>query len=377
VCPESWSSGGGGFCADRTAAYPSVENRIQEVAVPNTSSIVTTIRRIEEQLTVELEDGLLLSLDPESPFSEGYMQVLEGTIEPELPVYLEFDPDTALITVIRLPHITRIVDLRDGQEGLDVEIDFSHARHVLRRDRFDFVGLEQRLREALSSREVVALTETDAHEIIDVRAYAPQSDLRRELRRGWWQRLTERLRRWPCVSPVRAQELFDAVAFQTCNPLTIPPPCIPYLYPDDGCWARAHSMCRTMLALGASPRKLWIQAVSPGWLRVGTRNNPRCYVEWPWHVAPTLCVTSGDGRQEMVIDPSIFTTPVTVAEWIAAQNHPRTRLTGTDWTIYYLWTNTTDPDYTQTARELTYYRLQLQLRSVGPAGPPPYAYCPA
>lgn len=351
--------------------------------MPNPSSVVSTIlRRVEDQLTVELEDGLLLSLDPDSPFSEGYMQVLEGTIEPALPVYLEFDPDTSLITVIRLPHITRVVDLTDSEDVLNVEIEFSHARHVLRRDRFDFGVLEQRLREALSSREVIALTETDEHEIMDVRGYGASSRLpdlpRRELRRGWWQRLIDerRRRKGPCVSPARAQELFDAVAFQSCNPLTVPPPCIPFMYPDDGCWARAHSMCRTMLALGATPRKLWIQAVPPGWLRVNTRNNPRCFVEWPWHVAPTLCVMGDRGRQEMVLDPSIFTTPVTVAEWVAIQNHPRTTLTGTDWTIYYLWTNTTDPDYSQTARELTYYRLQLQLRSVGPAGPPPYAYCP-
>ncbi|HEX6099163.1 MAG TPA: protein-glutamine glutaminase family protein [Thermoanaerobaculia bacterium] len=351
--------------------------------MPNENAIVTTVRRIEGDFTVELEDGLRVRLDPENRFSEGYFQVLHGMLEQGLPVYLELDPTRELITRLRIPYITRVVGLRDGEDGLDVELEFSHARHVLRRGVPGYDEMEQELRDSLATGEVVAVSETDDHEIIDVRPYTPLSDVssplapRRQLQRRPWQRLIDwwRSKGQPCVSPARAQKLFDAVALQSCNPSAIRPPCIPFRYPDDGCWARAHAMCRTMIDMGALPGKVWIQAVQPGRLRVVTPNNPKCYVEWPWHVAPTICVKIGRVRREMVIDPSIFTTLATVDEWVAAQNHPRTTLTPSDWRIYYLWGGYVDPLYILTARDLTIYRLQLQLRTLT-VGPPPYPYCP-
>src|SRR6184192_74804 len=95
----------------------------------------------------------------------------------------------------------------------------------------------------------------------------------------------------------------------TCDPLTVPPPCIPFLFPDDGCWGRAHEMRRLMVNLGLEPKKVWITASHDVALHPSTRNNPACSVSWRWHVAPTLCVR---GRwffntQRMVIDPALFT----------------------------------------------------------------------
>ncbi len=160
----------------------------------------------------------------------------------------------------------------------------------------------------------------------------------------------------------------------TCDPLTVPAPCIPFLYPDDGCWARAHEMYRLMLAMGVTAQKVWITADT--FLHVLTRNNPNCYVDWGWHVAPTICVCqSFFFSQPMVIDPSLFKTPVTKAQWKAIQNDPGATLTDTDGSIYMLWGNQTDPSYTQTNYFLNYYRLQLQARSLQ-YGPPPYANCP-
>ena len=76
-----------------------------------------------------------------------------------------------------------------------------------------------------------------------------------------------RWRWWPwwwfsfrCMSRARAQQVFDAMAATTCNPLTVPPPCIPFMYPDDGCWGRAHEMCRLMINMGVKPAKVWIDA---------------------------------------------------------------------------------------------------------------------
>ena len=157
----------------------------------------------------------------------------------------------------------------------------------------------------------------------------------------------------------------------TCDPLTVPPPCIPFLYPDDGCWARAHEMCRLMINVGVTPRKVWIR----GALHPATRNNPACSVGWGWHVAPTVCVRGWwfFNTQDMVIDPSLFTTPVSKAQWKAIQNDPSATLTDTDASDY--WFGATDPTYTDTNYYLNLYRLQLQARALQ-QGPPPYANCP-
>jgi len=113
------------------------------------------------------------------------------------------------------------------------------------------------------------------------------------------------------------------------------------------------------------------------WLHVNTKNNPVCYVEWGWHVAPTLCVR---GKwfwraRPMVIDPSLFKTPVTKATWKSVQGDPGATLTDSAGSIFYLWGSVTDDTYSETNSELATYRLQLQNRALM-AGPPPYAACP-
>jgi len=77
----------------------------------------------------------------------------------------------------------------------------------------------------------------------------------------------------------------------------------------------------------------------------------------------------------MVIDPSLFTTPVSKATWRGIQGDPNATLTDTDASIYYLWGSVTDPTYARTNHYLAFYRLQLINRSLQ-HGPPPYANCP-
>jgi hypothetical protein len=245
---------------------------------------------------------------------------------------------------------------------------------------------------------VVIVTEDDAHNIIDVRGFTPGPDgdlpplppfPKPELPKWPWpiRWLIElwRWRWWPwwwfglgCISGARAQQVFDAMAATTCNPLTVPPPCIPFMYPDDGCWGRAHEMCRLMITMGVSPKKVWIDHVGP-LLKANTRNHPQCFVEWYWHVAPTVCVRHWRfwflWSQEMVVDPALFTTPVSKATWKSVQNNPNATLTDTDWTFFRQW-GETDPTFAKTNIVLATYRLTLQQRSVSSAGPPPYAHCP-
>jgi Glutaminase len=359
------------------------------MAMPPQNAVVSTVVRVEPPL-VELADKREVRLDPEDERSAGLARVLGGLREQRLPVYLEVDPETSAITRLLIPHVSRVARISSlDVDVLSVELASSHGRHLLRRGAPAFEELEERLREALGKSDPVIVTETDDHEIIDVRPFVPEPEgpplpfpERKPLPRlAWPWRWLVPLWRWPwwpwwwfrCVSPKRAQEVFDSMNATSCDPLTVPPPCIPFLYPDDGCWGRAHEMCRLMIAMGLSPRKVWIQ----GALNVQTKNNPVCQVWWGWHVAPTLCVR-GPGffqKQEMVVDPSLFATPVPSATWKGVQGDPNATLTDSDASIFYLWGGYTDPTYVQTNQVLATYRLQLQNRAVQ-HGPPPYGNCP-
>jgi hypothetical protein len=378
--------------------------------MPNPNAIVATVigiepsldrpaaemLRAEGALRVELQGERAVRLDPEDRRSAGFAGILDELSQQGRPVYLEVDPDTEAIARMLIPYVSRVLGVQQMEDGgLIVQLGYSHVQHLLPRDSPDFEPLERRVREALETQEPVVLTEDDAHLIIDVRAFIPnpegpvpplpKPDLPWPLPEPpWWIRIWRYVWFWPlwpwwwfwwggCISEAKAQEVFDAMNATSCAPLTVPPPCIPFLYPDDGCWGRAHEMCRLMIAMGLSPKKVWIQ----GWLHVNTRNNPNCQVHWGWHVAPTLCVRGPwfFWRRRMVIDPSLFTKPVTKEEWKAVQGDASATLTDSEASIFYLWGSVTDPTYAQTNQVLITYRQRLQLRSLE-KGPPPYAYCP-
>jgi hypothetical protein len=175
------------------------------------------------------------------------------------------------------------------------------------------------------------------------------------------------------VTLARAYELFNLVNAKVCYPANPAAACIPFLYPDDGCWGRAHEMCRLMIAAGAQPQKIWIQ----GSLNVASSNQPNCSVTWGWHVAPTLQVSNGGPAQTYVVDPSLFDQPVPQATWVGVQGDPNPALTPTGPEIFHLFyaPQRYDPTYALTNGVLANYRNELRLRAVSPAGPPPYPNC--
>ncbi len=353
--------------------------------------------RAASGLWVEVEGQRRLRLDPEDSRAAGFAEVIDGLRRNRLPAYIEFEPEAFTVTGVRVPYVSPVLGIRTVARGvLDVVLAISHARHVLRESTEDYETFRALLDEAIETQTPVILVDDDAQEIIDLRLLPPGTDIpsppfpkppprppwpwrwivdvRELLRRAWWWYW------WPwwwfrCLSRQRAQQVFDDMQATSCAPLTVPVPCIPFLFPDDGCWGRASEMCRLMLLQGLKPRKVWIQ----GSLHVATRNNPTCNVYWGWHVAPTLCVRGPKlfRREEMVFDPSLFTSPVTKTQWKAVQSDPLATLTDTDASVFHLFypPHATDPTYALTNGVLATYRLALQSRSLS-QGAPPYAHCP-
>ena len=103
---------------------------------------------------------------------------------------------------------------------------------------------------------------------------------------------------------------------------------ITYGFAASGCQARAHLMCREMVAQGHLPGKAWIfESFGPltVYLPDYSSMDP---VNWCFHVAPTLDVDLGPPRGviPMVFDPSLFDGPVTPARWCEAMQGAPDRL---------------------------------------------------
>lgn len=91
---------------------------------------------------------------------------------------------------------------------------------------------------------------------------------------------------------------------------------ISWLYPNDGCYARATMANRWFKSHGINtPSKVF----AFGNLRVKTRNHPRGSVSWWYHVAPIVEV----GGSKYVIDPSIESSrPLSLGEWLSRMGTP-------------------------------------------------------
>jgi hypothetical protein len=111
------------------------------------------------------------------------------------------------------------------------------------------------------------------------------------------------------ISMQKCQEVFAWMARQKD---------IAYHFPVDGCYARAHLMVERMQKNGFKPRKVWSVANGEA-LFAKTKNHPRGYVTWGYHVAPILGVRDGKEQRWYAIDPSLFDRPVILAEWMKAQ----------------------------------------------------------
>jgi hypothetical protein len=126
-----------------------------------------------------------------------------------------------------------------------------------------------------------------------------------------------------------AKKIFDTCAAQSCN-LGVPTsytPCIPFQYVIDGCYARAHKM-RYIIENKfryCSQKVFSYGYVGNDKLAVQANKWGGCCVEWWYHVAPIINVKinirGNIFTMAYVIDPGMFTAPVLLSTWLAAQEN--------------------------------------------------------
>lgn len=149
-------------------------------------------------------------------------------------------------------------------------------------------------------------------------------------------------------------------------------PHIPFQYPADGCFARAHEMCRLIERhFDRDPRNVVGKIWNRGDLVVRTENNPMCQVEWGIHVAPVVKVDD----DLIVIDPALFESTVCAEEWRHKQSDPEARRFFSTRHAYQLTDDEKafvgDDDFRKTEADLRFYREEL-FSLIHCHGPLPY-----
>lgn len=277
---------------------------------------------------------------------------------------------------VAVPVSGRVAAIEDVGEVYKVVLVPNQAPRFLRATDPQAPELFSRLTRALKSGAAVLVAETDDHFILDVQegGASPEEGLGEDVDPfdPGSQMLLEKAESVSGPLPLqRVIDLFNKLKQSDCGPRPSGTTCIPFMYPDDGCWGRAHEMYRLLLAEGVTAEKAWIY----GDLVCPTKNNPACRVAWGYHVAPKLEV---EGTEEYVLDPSIFDAPVPASQWVAHQGGALTNLKASPGTVFYRPRDgnnlSYDPAFTQTKGVLNTYRLAL-VRRVSRKGPPPYS-CP-
>jgi hypothetical protein len=100
--------------------------------------------------------------------------------------------------------------------------------------------------------------------------------------------------------------------------------CVPFQFVADGCYARAHKMRQIIENFyGYTSYKVFNYACNgSGTLSVSaTLWNNNCCVNWWYHVASYVYVQVGSSQVAYLIDPAMFTGPVSISSWVSAQKN--------------------------------------------------------
>lgn len=336
---------------------------------------------LPKKLTVHFKTGQTGYLDLKDPLSAHRARRIDRQARTGKPVYVEIDHESNVITNVRIPQVYKVERLNSDDYGnLQVRLHPSSTIHLLLKSDPDFESMRDSLQVALADGTERLITDTrDNHEIIDVRkpeenpGVSPGPE-------------PPALPDDPPVSEARAGELFTKMKNRSCSPcdpnIDLPgAECISFLYPDNGCWIRAHIMCRLMMEGGPDtttnppedPAKIWIDFGANCPINVPTPNHPDCHVPWCWHVAPTLQVIQPGGNETWVIDPSVSPASEFKNDWRNRQDPSASLQEGpwTDWSSYGDG-NGSGKDLADANSAMQYFRGELLDRCLD-FGPPPYS----
>lgn len=125
--------------------------------------IVSLIDEFDD-ISVKFKNGLVVGVE-----DPNMLKIFYDLQEMSKPAYVEID-DYDSITRLLIPLTFKVINISGGEmEDINVEFEISHAKHFLRRDNPDFDEILEILRSAQEEDEWLIVTETDDHEIIDVR----------------------------------------------------------------------------------------------------------------------------------------------------------------------------------------------------------------
>lgn len=333
---------------------------------------------------VESASGVDALIDNSQPYAKVWLEILEERRQHGDLVFLEISDESRQVLRFLLPFRDRVAALFGGKEEVLIALEMFEAIRHLNRSHPRFSHFYELLEAARAQRAPVIITDDpETHEIVDVRLAPPVAEGERGPKSDA-AAIAPAATAPPEISMDLAVEMFQTVSAQTCYPLTPTDSCNPFLYPDEGCWVRAHQMKRVIeQKTGIQVWKSWnyggfATEVLP--LKLKTRNHPNCLVKWKYHVAPLVTVT---GYGFCVLDPSIFSHIVTQKAWKDVQQYDKSILVNTVGDVFNReFTResdpekiTYDPSYLLTDGYLRYFRDKLKLRSAE-KGPPPYSHCP-
>ena len=128
------------------------------------------------------------------------------------------------------------------------------------------------------------------------------------------------------ISPEQAGEIFTALAHANIMTNEGEAP-IPFHYPPDGCYSRAHRMEELLTEMGYGSEKVFALAGKRP-LVVGSQyasDQEGNKVTWAWHVAPIVKVRDPQrGLIETVLDPSLYERPISLTDWEGLMGDSRT-----------------------------------------------------
>ena len=266
--------------------------------------------------------------------------------------------------------------LRDVADGFEVTIDnVSSTKYLVHETNPEFEQIKSDVQDSIENKTrywfSIIDVEGETPQVVKLTPYAPPPECDYEFESMEFDQSNTGL-----FSGDDAQDLFDFLQDNSVTAANQSPSLIPYSFVLDGCRERAHKAADMMLQhKKMETEKVWLRAKTGYMLKkVETDRYPSCAVEWDYHVANA--VFTGNGY--LVLDPSLFSRPVSLSTWRQKLDSGHTLLYKTSWQVFDIRAShcrlDSDPQLVRTNRNLDMYTINLILQWYY-FGFPPYSCC--